>query len=120
MWIFVDANAYMKLFPMADRRLLQWIRQAKSFIFVTQQIRDEVERNKLVFSAERMNSFRKKLPQLTPDDAASALLAKIGDSVDDTSICLNELWSKIIKPANEIIARARLRKECGKPTRKTW
>lgn len=143
--LFIDANQYLKLFGLvAGKRLLDSLDEQKDHIFVSEQIADEVCRNKLA-CAQRFFSANMKDPLSTPvpdhllgiseqeastiraafqhaEEAKSELkklsggaLNRISQSTDDVSVRLGRLFDGAPKAGPEVLQRARDRKERGNP-----
>jgi hypothetical protein len=69
--LFIDANQYINFYRLvAGRKLIDSLEEQKDYIFLTSQIRDEVNRNKLnvasTFLAEQFK--RVKLPKVNVPD----------------------------------------------------
>lgn len=64
--IFIDANIYLRFFDSNQRQfkqLLEDILEIEEYIFVTKQIVDEVERNKLKIFKSSINNYKNKIDQ---------------------------------------------------------
>jgi hypothetical protein len=144
--IFIDANQYLDFYQLkSGRKLLDLLVEQQKYIFVTKQVVDEVERNKLRVAerclTERLEQLEKGIA--IPDylfavskDSAARLRDKLSDasqaikglrkiaiqtleqitrSEDTVSKALVELFSKAILHTSEEIECARDRKERGNP-----
>jgi hypothetical protein len=143
--IFVDANQYLTLYGLVSgRKLLDLLKGQRERVFVSTQIINEVNRNKLNLASRffteqtgkgkviaipdhllgvdptKIDELRQKFT-----DAESArkeimqlagnLLEKISRSEDDVSIFLQSLFSTAGEPTLTQIERARQRRERGNP-----
>ena len=64
--LFIDTNQYLKLY-MADKgkkKLLQLLKENQQYIFITQQIVDEIQRNKLRQAKSFLNTMTQAVKQL--------------------------------------------------------
>jgi hypothetical protein len=138
--LFVDANQYLKLYGMvAGKQLLDWIKEQQSHIFISEQIVDEVFRNKLGcaqkflveklklqisipnhllgISGERLTDLRQNIQKSADelDALIDDVLGKISRSEDEVSQGLSSLFEEAISPRQDQLDRARDRKERGNP-----
>jgi hypothetical protein len=66
--LFIDANQYLKLY-MADKgkkRLLRILNENQQYIFITKQVVDEVQRNKLSLAERFLSSMTQRVRDLKP------------------------------------------------------
>ena len=64
--VFIDANIYLRFFDSNQsqfKQLLEDIHEIEEYIFVTKQIVDEVERNKLKVFKSSINNYKNKIDQ---------------------------------------------------------
>lgn len=147
--VFVDANALLFLYEHYDPKLAELaakLQLARDSIFITQQIVDEIERNKLRIARKTLDDALGKL--IVPSDKlpfglqrhlpdlrkANAELAKAIDAIkvsarehliavsrseDEISKTLGVLYAAAISPSEKTLKRARQRKERGIPPGKT-
>jgi PIN domain len=143
--IFVDANVYLDLYRMVPgKKLLAFLEEQHAHIFISQQIVDEVTRNKLDvantyfsgqlaavartnvpdhllgISDEKTAEIRQSLEQAKRASQelralAASTLIQISQSVDDVSKRLAGLFHNAIPPTPDQMQRARARKETGNP-----
>jgi hypothetical protein len=149
-WLFVDANIYLSFFrtsAKAIRKLLPSLLEIKENIFVTRQIRDEVQRNKLGVTLASLQPVREKvrwrewnLPDLletkfgrggpkwaadakADDDklnaAIDSVLSEVAASGDDVSLGLQPIFELARNETPEELESARFRREIGNPPGKT-
>ena len=147
--LFLDANQYLNFYRLiAGKRLLDSLEEQKAYIFVSNQIVDEVVRNKLrvatfFFSQqfkdirdmgvpdhllgvgdERTTEIRKTLDQSRKArseliELAGDTLSRISRSDDEVSQRLNALFDKAVSPNADEIKRAGERRERGNPPGKS-
>jgi hypothetical protein len=144
--IFIDANQYLELYRTVwSKYVLAAIQEQRDYIFVTAQVVDEVNRNKLKVVAKFMAD---QLPKLElnsvafPDHLLSAteeirslrnrlqdakrikeafsklthdVLEQVSQSKDEVSKALNDVFSRAVGPKEDEWQRARTRKEHGNP-----
>ena len=143
--LFVDANQYLSLYGLVSgQKLLDLLKAQRDRVFISTQIIDVVDRNKLKLASRFFAGQTEKGKVVAiPDhllgvttnqlaelrqkfaDAESArreilrlagdLLRKISRSDDDVSVFLQSLFGKAVSPTAEQIARARERRERGNP-----
>ena len=142
--IFIDASAYLYFYQApSTKELLPSLQAQKEHVFVTQQIVDEVNRNKLEVAAAYMNEQLKNakpsfnLPKLVFDEevekklrteakavgifhkafqeATLRVLDQISRSEDEVSTALACLFVDAAKHSNDELARAQKRKLLGNP-----
>lgn len=143
--IFVDANIYLEAFMTSDPAFQKHIKalvECSDHLFVTRQIVDEVNRNKLTvasrfvdeqlgkisfasislpgFSDELTTSLREladKSHRLKTQakDEASRYFEQLSSSSDSVSTLLETVFVLDLTPSDEEMGRARLRRERGNP-----
>ena len=136
--IFIDANLYLDFYRIpATKTLLRGLAAQKDSIFVTQQIVDEVQRNKLrvataflagkfqpgsdipdyLFDENTTKSLRNKLKETNAalKKAIAETLERISRSEDDVSNTLQVIFKKAAGETEDELLRARKRKERGNP-----
>ena len=140
--VFLDANQYLYLYEATKgKKLLDSLMEQQDYIFVTMQVVEEVQRNKLRvtakllskpfellevrgFSEETGGKLHTKLKNINQrikkinaevEQAAHQTLQRISRSEDKVSKALAALFSKAVIPTPEEIRRARDRKERGNP-----
>jgi hypothetical protein len=144
-YLYVDANIYLGAYKTSDPAFHKHVRvlveHARS-VFVSQQIVDEVDRNKLKVAADFVDEQLKKLNlpkvslpgfsaaltktlkdldrqveslQISAGAEASKYLVSLASSQDATSKLLEPLFALARPPSEEVLRRARLRKERGNP-----
>jgi hypothetical protein len=149
-WLFVDANIYLSFFRTSAkdiRKLLPSLLEIKNSIFVTRQIRDEVQRNKLGVTLASLQPVREKvrwrewnLPDLLEakfgrggpkwaDDAKAdadkvnaaidSVLSDVATSGDVVSLELQPIFELARSETPEELESARFRREIGNPPGKT-
>jgi hypothetical protein len=149
-WLFVDANIYLSFFRTSAkdiRKLLPSLLEIKNNIFVTRQIRDEVQRNKLGVTLASLQPVREKvrwrewnLPDLLEakfgrggpkwaDDAKAdadkvnaaidSVLSDVATSGDVVSRELQPIFEQVRNETPEELESARFRREIGNPPGKT-
>jgi PIN domain-containing protein len=132
---FIDANRYLELYRIkTGKKLLAPIKELETHIFITKQVVNEVQRNKLgetakllagqideLKHAERCTAIaddtRQKIRAVNASFTAAApeTLQKVSRSEDDVSKALAELFKTAVLESDEELQRARLRKEKGNP-----
>ena len=133
--VFIDANQYLQCYRLAaGKKLLPAIKAQQEHIFITKQVVDEVQRNRLRLTADLLTSETKELEQaarctaFTEDlrlkvsaarakfaTAARETLQQVSRSEDDVSKALAELFKTAVVEWTDELQRARLRKEKGNP-----
>ena len=149
-WLFIDANIYLSFFHTSAkyiRKLLPSLREVKDSVFITRQIRDEVERNKLGVTFASMQTVRDKvkwrewnLPDLLEtkfgkgapkwahdakadegnvNAAIDSVISEVATSSDVVSKGLEPIFQLARTETPEELASARFRREIGNPPGKT-
>lgn len=140
--IFIDANQYLDLYALRapKKRLLDLLMAQQEYIFVTSQVVDEVQRNKVArvatqlgelleklptwtkvpgllvkLSEEEFKGIKKKLTKKKVVTAAVSILQQISKSEDELSKTLHKLFSRAHPHTPDELQRARDRKERGNP-----
>lgn len=145
--VLIDANQYINLYelPIKKSKMLDLLREQQDYIFVTAQVVDEVQRNKLRvaerfligqlkqlekwsgarvltdylfgMSGEPAATLREKLCNVSQEieEAVVQTLQLISLSNDKISKALKQLFSKALDHTPEEIELARKRKERGNP-----
>lgn len=144
--VMVDANVYLRFYEQKSsgfKKLLESIAELKTHVFVTQQIVDEVLRNKLEIAIrsikgvsqsfkikeatfpegfkdksilawnEAIRELRGKEEEL--DKLADKLIMAVAQSDDTVSVTLQKLFEGAQVPSETQISRADLRKKLGNP-----
>jgi len=109
--IFVDANILLGFWKLEDGRvpagLLLPLVELHDHVLITQQIAEEVQRNKLSVFLESCSDFPKKIPAQLPESLIknknvhelNGLLGALSDSIKDTK----KAWGIVnAEKANEI------------------
>jgi len=142
--IFIDANQYLDLYALNKEKLIELLKAQQDFIFVTEQIVDEVSRRKLQvmstqlqaivetlpkwteisaellnISQEELNTLKKKFTKQAVKKAVVQMLGRISKSEDSLSLTLTNLFLKAHRHTPEELQRARDRKEKGNPPGKS-
>ncbi len=132
---FIDANQYLQLYRTTKgKKLLEAIKEQQEHIFITKQVVDEVQRNKLLQAAQL------RAQQITARDQAEGCttlgdairqtiraenarltitaaeeIQQVSRSEDDVSMALAELFKTAVVESPDELQRARGRKEKGNP-----
>ena len=143
---FIDANIYLSFFRTSAkdiRKLLPPLQEIKDSVFITRQIRDEVERNKLAVTLESLEPVRDKvkwrewnLPDLLStkfgrgapnwsedakrdeeevNKAIDLVIDEVATSKDDVSLGLEPIFQTARAETPEELEKARFRREIGNP-----
>jgi PIN domain len=79
--LFIDANQYLDLYrTVSGKKVLPAVLEQRNFIFVTEQIVDEVNRQKVKVTADFLADWLKKL-ELNSIPVPDHLLSTVGDGV---------------------------------------
>jgi PIN domain len=133
--IFIDSNHYLQIYRLANGpKLLKAIKEQQKHIFITQQVVNEVQRNKLMAAANRRAAQLKDLSQAERCSSISEeirqeikgtakkfktdtpeILDRVSRSEDDVSKGLADLFEGAVRASTDELQRARLRKERGDP-----
>lgn len=143
--VFVDANIYLEAFKTSDpafQKHVQVLVDHAERVFVTEQVVDEVNRNKLLVAARFVDEQLKKisLPTVSlpgfpsaltrrlqrlaklsnaakrrAETEAAAYFTRLANSSDSVSTLLDAVFGRALRPSDEVMALARLRKERGNP-----
>jgi hypothetical protein len=144
-YFYVDANIYLGAYKTSDPAFHKHVRMLVEHagnVLVTQQLVDEVSRNKLKVAAEFVDEQLKKLSlpkvslpgfseallgtlqeldtkvedlQRSAEIEASKYFALVAKSEDEISRLLEPLFALAKAPSEEVLRKARLRKERGNP-----
>ena len=148
--LFIDANQYLDLYRrVSGKMLLEAIIEQQEYIFVTEQVADEVQRNKVEIAAMFFKDQFKKLEMSNiglPDhffgkeiranlqeihntiketkneliQCACNVLGQISRSEDEVSKALASIFARATRHNEDELQRAKVRKERGKsPGKKT-
>jgi predicted nucleic acid-binding protein len=137
--IFIDTNQYLDLYALTakKKKTLELLTAQQEYIFVTSQVVEEVQRNKVRIMATQVGELLETLPtwtkvaplvNLSKEElkglkltkkavvtAAALTLERISKSEDELSITLDKLFSKAHCHTPDELQRARDRKERGNP-----
>lgn len=144
--LFIDANIYLRFYDTKAHEmssLLKTLEQSSDDIFITTQITDEVNRNKLAcalrsfklysdipafkkaslpvhYESSEIDAWNQKINQMDSlkNDQSKIiieLLDKISNSSDNISLTLKKLFDKAAPVTSEELDLARSRKETGNP-----
>ncbi|WP_375765423.1 PIN domain-containing protein [Archangium gephyra] len=144
--VFIDTNIYLEFFKTSDPSLLKHAKaishEISGEVFVSQQMVDEVERNKMAVASRFLEEQLKRLDlpkvflPVFPDNINQKIealskeaskirqegnalvhdyLSKLAQSSDETSTILASLFSGAKKPNEDELKRARDRRERGNP-----
>jgi len=110
--LFIDACQYQSLYlgTVVKKALLR-LEELQAYIFVTQQVVDEVLRGKVQRVAEYFEKNRGEMELKQRQD----LLGQISQSKDEVSIRLAPIFSRAVAPDECELIRARIRRERGNP-----
>lgn len=144
-WLYIDANIYLSFYKSTGslRKLLPSLKEIRNNIFVTRQLRDEVDRNKLYVAHQTLDAVREKvkwkewnLPDLLfhklgkggptwteqakADEkqvlaAIDSVLTDVTASADSISVDLKPIFANARVETADELAAARARKELGNP-----
>ena len=151
--LFIDANKYLDLYRTDHgKEQLAPLSEQAQHIFITQQVVNEVLRNKIkavadylkgksiasnvTFSVPNLSgpesdkhiglqesfgeiSDRLKAAAKTADLLFSSILDDVSKSKDNITLGLAPIFERAIRPTEDEVSRARLRKEFGNPPGKT-
>ena len=93
--LFIDANQYLNLFRMVSgKKLLAALEEQDKYIFVTEQIVNEVERNKVRVAATFMAKKQLKLDSIAVPDH---ILSTTDSTVEDMRKQLHEISDSVKK-----------------------
>lgn len=98
--LFIDANVYLRFYDSANNKfteLLKTIVELRNYIFVTEQIRDEVHRNKLSAAIYSFDSNYKSL-----GISKTTLPEHLDENEDKKLTAWNKKRNKIINDENEL------------------
>jgi septum formation inhibitor MinC len=106
--IFIDANQYLDFYQLnRGRKLLDSLMEQQKYIFVTTQVVDEVERNKLEVAerclTERFEQLKKGIA--LPDylfDVSKDSAARLRKKLNDTSQAIKALRKTVIQTLEQI------------------
>jgi hypothetical protein len=133
--IFIDSTYYLHIYRLANGpTLLKPIKEQQKHILTTQQVVNEVQRNKLMEVANRRAAQLKDLSQAESCSSISEeirqeikgtaakfktdtpeILDRVSRSEDDVSKGLADLFEGAVRESTDELQRARLRKERGDP-----
>ena len=133
--IVIDTTQYLELYRLSNGpKLLNAIKEQQKHIFITKQVVNEVQRNKLreaaklraalfeeLTQAERCSTISEAIRQKIQGTAAKfktdtpEILDRVSRSEDDVSKSLADLFKGAVRESTDELQRARLRKERGNP-----
>jgi hypothetical protein len=138
--LLVDANIYLQFYDQSSsksRQRLRLLLERKADLFVTRQVVDEVQRNKVRIAARSLAQLRERLkgtPALPNhmgtvaekwnkrsqllsefDEQARGLLGQIAASTDEVSVALADVFAGAVQATPAQTKRAWQHKELGRP-----